>query len=107
MFLFHLRKDQNVVQVYYYDPFGYESPKDVIHHSLEGSRTVGHSKEYHKRFKEAVVGIESCFPFISRLDVYVIETPADVKFCEVLGSTELGDEGRGYLFLTVTVFSAQ
>jgi len=24
--------------------------------------------------------------------MYVIETPADVKLCEVLGSTELGDE---------------
>jgi len=61
---------------------------------LEGSRTVGHSKEHHKRFEEAAVGIEGCFPFISRLDVYIIETPADVKFCEVLGSTELKDEFR-------------
>jgi len=61
---------------------------------LEGSRTVGHSKEHHKRFEEAAVGIEDCFPFISRLDAYIIETPADIKFCEVLGSTELKDEFR-------------
>jgi len=54
--------------------------------------TVGHSKEYHKRFEEAMVGAEGCFPFISRLDTYIIETPADVKFCEVLGSVELEDE---------------
>jgi len=59
---------------------------------LEGSGTVGHSKEHHKRFKEALVGAESCLPFISRLDVYIIETLADVKFCEVPGSTELGDK---------------
>ena len=99
VFLFHLRKDQNVIQVHYYNSFGYESSEDVIHYSLEGDETVGHSEEHHKRFKEAVVGAEDCFPFISGLDVYVIETPVDVKFCEVLGSAELenefGDEGEG------------
>ena len=41
-----------------------------------------------------MVGVEGCFPFISRLDVYVIETLVDVKFCKVLGSAELGDEFR-------------
>jgi len=61
---------------------------------LEGSRTIGHSEEHHERFKEAVVGVEGHFPFISRLDTYVIETPSDIKFCEVPvpGSTELGDK---------------
>ena len=92
MFLFYLHKDQNVVQVHYYNPFGYEGSEDVIYHSLEGSRTVGHSEEHHKRFKEAMVGMEGCFPFISGLDAYIIETPADVQFCEVPGSAELGDE---------------
>ena len=36
--------------------------------------------------------MEGCFPFISGLDLYVIETPLDIKLCEVLGSAELGDE---------------
>ena len=94
MFFFRLHKDQNVVQVHYYDSFGYESSKDVVHHSLEGGRTVSHSEEHHERFKEAAVGVEGCFLFISRLNAYIIETPADVKFCEVSGSTELGDEFR-------------
>jgi len=66
---------------------------------LEGGGTVGHSKEHHKRFKEAMIGAEGYLPFISGLDTYVIETPLDVKLCEVLGSTELGDdfgdEGEG------------
>ena len=92
VFLFCLRKDQNVIQVHYYNPFGYEGSEDVVHHSLEGGRTVGHSEEHHKRFKEAAVGAEGYFPFISGLDAYVIETPADVKFCEVPGSVELGDK---------------
>jgi len=59
---------------------------------LEGSGTVGHSKKHYKGFEEAVIGMEGCLPFISGLDSYVIETPSDVKLCEVLGSTELGDE---------------
>jgi len=94
VFLFYLRKDQNVVQVHYYDLFGYEGPEDVVHHSLEDSGTVGHSKEYHKRFEEAAVGVESSFPFISRLDVYIIKAPVDIQFGEVSGSVELGDEFR-------------
>jgi len=92
VFLFCPCKDQNVVQVYYYDPFGYEGSEDGIHHSLEGSRTVGHSKEHHEGFEEAVIGAEGCLLFISRLDAHIVETPSHVKFCEVLGSAELGDE---------------
>jgi len=94
VFLFRLCKNQNVVQVHYYNLFSYEGSEDVVHHSLEGGRTVGHSEEHHERFKEAMVGAEGHFPFISRLDAYVIETLPDVKFCEVPGSTELGDEFR-------------
>jgi len=36
--------------------------------------------------------MEGCFSFISRLNTYVIETPSDIKFCEVPSSMELGDE---------------
>jgi len=94
MFLFCPCKDQNVIQVYYYDPFSYEGSEDIIYHSLEGSRTVGHSKEYYERFEEATIGAKGCLPFISGLDAHIVETPLDVKFCEVLGSAELGDEFR-------------
>jgi len=59
---------------------------------LEGGGTVGHSEEHHKRLEETAVGVEGCLPFISRLDTHIIETPSDIKFCEVSGSVELGDE---------------
>jgi len=101
MFLFCLHKDQNVVQVYYDNPFHYDGSEDVIHYRLEGSRAVGHSKKHYEGFKEAMISAEGCLLFVSRLDVYIIEIPADVQFCEILGSTELGDNsemrGRGYL----------
>jgi len=74
------------------------------------SGAVGHSKKHYEGFEEATVGAEGCFLFISGLNAYIIETPVDIQFCEVLGSTELGDElgdeGRGYLFLMVTAFRA-
>jgi len=92
MLLLHLRKDQDVVQVYYYDPFSYDGSEDVVHHGLESSGTIGHSEEHYEQFEQATVGAESRLPFISRLDAYVIEAPSDVEFCEVLGSTELRDE---------------
>jgi len=94
MLLFCLRKDQDVVQVHYDNPFRYDGSEDIIHHSLEGSRAVGHSEEHYEGFKEASVGAKNHFPLISGLDAYIIETPADIQFGEVLGSTELGDEFR-------------
>ena len=78
MLLFRLCKDQNVIQVHHYDPLGYESSEDAVHHSLEGGGTIGHSEEHHKGFKKTVIGTEDCLPFISGLNVYVIETPADI-----------------------------
>jgi len=92
MLLFHLHKDQDVVQVYYNNPFHYDGSEDVVHHSLEGSGAIGHSEEHYKGFEEALVSAKGHFPLISGLDVYIIETPADIQFCEVLGSMELGDK---------------
>ena len=43
-------------------------------------------------FKEAMISAEGHLPFISRLDAHIVKLPLDVKFCEVLGSAELGDE---------------
>jgi len=59
---------------------------------LEGSRAIGHSKEHYEGFEEAAVGVEGRFPFISGLDTYIIEAPADIKFCKVFSSAELRDE---------------
>jgi len=83
MLLFYLCKDQNVVQVHYDDPFHYDSSEDVVYHSLEGSGAVGHSEKYYKRFKEAMVGAEGRLLFVFRLNAYIIETTADVQFCEI------------------------
>jgi len=92
MLLFCLCKDQNVVQVHYNNPFHYDGSEDIVHHSLEGGRAIGHSEKHYEGFEEATVGAEGYFLFIFGLDAYIIETPADIQFCEVLGSMELRDE---------------
>ena len=56
MLLFYLHKDQDVIQVHYDNPFRYDGSEDVVHHSLEGSRAVGHSEEHYEGFEEASVG---------------------------------------------------
>jgi len=53
MLLFRLCKDQNVVQVHYDNPFCYDSSEDVVHHSLEGGRAIGHFKKHYKGFVRA------------------------------------------------------
>jgi len=78
MLLFRLCKDQNVVQVHYDNPFRYDGSEDVVHHSLEGGGAVGYPEKHYEGFKEATVGTESCFPFISGLDAYIIESPVDI-----------------------------
>jgi len=49
MLLLCLCEDQNVVQVYYHDPFGYEGPEDVVHHGLEGGSVMPDSRLGSKR----------------------------------------------------------
>jgi len=44
--------------------------------------------------RKAAIGAEGRLLFISRLDAHIVKLPLDVKFCEVLGSAELGDEFR-------------
>ena len=78
MLLFRLCKDQNVVQVHYNNSLHYDGSEDIVYHSLEGGGAIGHPEKHYERFEEAMVSVEGCFPFISGLDAYIIETPADV-----------------------------
>ena len=73
-----LGEDQDVVQIDHHDILCYEVPEDVIHHGLEGGRTVGHSKKHYQGFKQTSIGPEGCLPLIPRLNADVVETPADI-----------------------------
>jgi len=84
MLLLRLHKDQDVVQVYYYDPFSYDSSEDVVHYGLKSNGTIGHSEKHYEQFEQATVGTESRLPFISGLDAYIIEAPMDIDFVKYL-----------------------
>jgi len=78
VFFLCLGEDQDVIQIDHHNTLHYEVPEDVIHHGLEGSRTVGHSKEHYQGFEQTSIGPEGCLPLIPRLNADVVETPADI-----------------------------
>jgi len=46
--LFHSPgKDEDIIQVDYYNPFCDEVLEDVVHYCLEDSWAIGHSKKYY------------------------------------------------------------
>ena len=92
MFLQCLSENEDVVQIDHYYTFRDEVFKDPVHHSLEGSRTIGQAKEHDKWFIKASVGLESGFPFITFLHLDIIKTPMDIELSEVPGPLQLVDE---------------
>ena len=59
--------------------------KDVVHHCLESSRTVGEAEEHDKGFEEASICSKGSFPLITLLDLYVVISPAYIQLREVSG----------------------
>jgi len=75
VFFLRLGEDQDVVQINHHDTFCYEVLEDVVHHGLEGGRTVSHSKEHYQRFEQTSIGSEGCVPLVSGLNANIVETP--------------------------------
>ena len=92
MLFLRLGEDQDVVQVDHHNTFCYEVLEDIIHHGLEGGRTVSHSKEHYQGFEQASIGLEGHLPLISGLNANIVETPTDIQLGEVSGPMELGHE---------------
>jgi len=103
MFFHSPSKNKNIIWVDDYNAFCYEVLEDVIHHHLEHGWTVSHTEEHYQGLKQSTNGIEHGLPFIFRLDMHVVEAPADIKLSEVLGPIELqnkfGDQEKGVLVL--------
>ena len=92
MLFLRLGEDQDVIQVDHHNTFCYEVLEDIIHHGLEGGRTVSHSKEHYQGFEQASIGLEGHLPLISGLNANIVETPTDIQLGEVSGPMELGHE---------------
>jgi len=88
------REDEDVVQIDHNHAFRDEVLEDVVHHRLEGGRTVCEAEQHDKGLVQAAVGLEGGLPFVSFLYLDIVEAPSDVQFHEVLGSAELRNQFR-------------
>jgi len=68
--------------------------EDIIYHCLEYGQTVSHTKEHYQGLEQSMVGTEHGLLFISRLDIYIVKAPVNIKLGEVLGFIELRDKFR-------------
>ena len=71
---------ENVVHIDFKPSFINFLAENIIHHVLKCGGRVAKSKEHDHWFKESTIGFESCFPFISFLEIDVVIAPADVQF---------------------------
>src|SRR3979490_589571 len=67
-----LRVDGDVVNVYADDSFHDEVLKDIVHHRLECSRTIGQTKEHHQRLVHPSLPPECCLPPVSILNPNIV-----------------------------------
>jgi hypothetical protein len=87
-----VHEDEDIVQVDNNHSLQDEVMEDLIHHCLEGCRAVCQTEVHHKGFKQAAVCAEGCLPFVTLLDVDIVESPADVQLCKVSYSLEAVDQ---------------
>ncbi|GLB41131.1 putative retrotransposable element tf2 155 kda protein type 1-like [Lyophyllum shimeji] len=96
-----LSVDEDVIEVHTNDSLHYEVTEDVVHHRLEGGRTVCESEEHDQRFEESVIRSERGLLLISLLDADIVVAPPDLQLGEVSRTTEvvdeLGDEGKRFI----------
>ena len=91
--------DEDVIHVAYRLTIMDEFVENIIHHCLECCGGVAQSEEHDGWFEQALVSLECGLPLIALLDLHIVEPPAEVKYGEELGTTEVGqdvgDKGEG------------
>ena len=98
VFIQCVSEDQNVIHVNTDNTLHDEVMEDLIHHGLEGGRTVSETEVHYQRLEETMVCLECHLPFISFLDVDIVVAPADVQFgkipCTLESVDQVVDEGE-------------
>ena len=82
MFVQASRKDENVIKINHNMTFSNLLSEDLVHHHLEGSWRVREAKKYDTWFKKAMIRFEGSFPFIPRMDPYIVVSPSYVELRE-------------------------
>ena len=76
-------KDENIVHINDNMASVDKITKGTIHELLEGGWGVAETKKHDKGFKEATIGFEGGFPFISFLDSDIMVALVDIQLGEV------------------------
>jgi len=92
VFLHGFSVDEDVVKVHADHSLHNEVLKDLIHHCLEGRRTVCKAKEHHQWFKQPTTCPKHSLPLVTFLHSHILVPPSHVQFREVLGTTKLVDK---------------
>lgn len=70
--------------------------QNVIYHSLQGDRTVSHTKEHYQGFEKVMVHIWGCLLLITELNTDIVKASAYIQLDKVLDTlefcNELGDQ---------------
>ena len=57
--------------------------KNIVHHSLESSWTISHTKKHYQQPKNSTVCVKYGLPFISGLNLDIVEILAHIQFGKV------------------------
>ena len=102
MLLFCPGKDQDVIQIDHYNVFYYEVSEDIVHYSLEGGRTVGHSNKPQLVQKAAFhLSLGLMQMLLKSQQISSLVKYLALQSCD----TSLEISERGYLFLTIMELS--
>ncbi len=83
-----LSENEDVVHVDAYKAVPDQIREDVIHHRLEGRRTVRESEEHHQRLKHAPVCLERGLPLVSLSDPHIVVSPPHIQLRKVPGTLQ-------------------
>jgi len=72
--------DEDVVEVHADHSFHNEVLKDLIHHCLEGRRTVCKAKEHHQWFEQPVTHLKHSLPLVTFLHSHILVPPLHIQF---------------------------
>ena len=74
--------DEDIIHINCNIAFIDEFVEKVVHHRLEGGRSVGEAKEHDHWFEEATIRLECCLPLIAIAHANVIISPTDIQLRE-------------------------
>jgi len=84
--------DEDVIEVHTDHSLHNKVLKDLIHHCLEGRRTVCKAKEHHQWFEQLKTHPKCSLPFITFLHSHILIPPLHIQFHEVFGAMKLVDK---------------